>query len=59
MVLCFAYAHFVLVDDPSNVEEIVKCFWKFKIKEFPRLLNNDFNILIYKDMYVKAFQLCY
>lgn len=59
MTLCFAYKQFVLIDDYSQVDEIVKCFWKFKLIEFPKLLEKDFRSLIYKDMYMRTFQLCY
>ena len=59
MTLCFAYEQFVLVDDYSQIDEIVKCFWNFKLREFPKLLEKDFNTMIYKDMYLRTFQLCY
>jgi serine/threonine protein kinase len=59
MTICYAYKHFTLVDDSFEDDEIVKCFWEFKQREFPRLLQTDFNTLSYLDMYRYTFEICY
>ena len=59
MTICFAYKQFTLMDDSFGVNEVVKCFWEFKHREFPQLLQTDFKTLRYIDIYERAFMLCF
>ena len=59
MSLCFVYEGFLIGPKENSLYEIVLSCWRFKQIRFKKLINVTFKEVTYRNIYVKAFDVCF
>ena len=59
MTMCYARFHFQIAMGKDKDSTFVKNFWYFKINMFPKIMKNDFKDVLYRDNYLKVFEMCF